>query len=73
MRSVRVSRFVFSLALPHGGHIWKENSRGFENTRLRCLELSGGRVAVMYQLRGNVGCFFFGHPTILPLDFPLIH
>ena len=55
MRAVGVSRFVFPFALPHGGHIWKENRRGFEDTRLRGLKLRGGRIAVVNQLSRNVG------------------
>ena len=73
MRSVGVSRFVFPITLAHGRHIGEENRRGFEDTRLRSLKIRRWRVAVVNQLRGNVGCVLFSHPRILPLDFPFIH
>ena len=56
VQAVGVAALVFPVAGAHGGHVGEDDGGGLEHARLGRCELSGGRVGVVDEAGGDVGC-----------------
>ena len=56
VQAVGVAGLVFPIAGAHGGHVGEDDGGGLEHARLGRCKLSGGRVGVVDEAGGDVGC-----------------